>query len=124
MGQLDGKVAIVTGAAQGIGNAIAHGLAAEGARIVVADLHGAEAAAGAFTDGVGLTADVADEASVQALVDEVVERCGTVDSSSTTPASTRRSRCGRSPRSRSTSGARSWTSTSRRCSSCAALWCR
>ena len=48
MGQLDGKVAIVTGAAQGIGNAIAHGLAAEGARIVVADLQGAEAAAGAF----------------------------------------------------------------------------
>ena len=55
------------------------GLAAEGARIVVADLHGAEAAAEAFPDGVGLTADVADEAAVQALVDEVVERCGTID---------------------------------------------
>jgi NAD(P)-dependent dehydrogenase (short-subunit alcohol dehydrogenase family) len=79
MGQLDGKVAIVTGAAQGIGNAIAHGIAAEGARIVVADLQGAEAAAAAFPDGVGLKADVADEASVQALVDDVVEQCGTVD---------------------------------------------
>ena len=79
MGQLDGKVAIVTGGAQGIGNAIAHGLAAEGARIVVADLRGAEEAAAAFPDGLGLTADVADEAAVRALVDEVVERCGTVD---------------------------------------------
>ena len=79
MGQLDGKVALVTGVAQGIGNAIAHGLAAEGARIVVADLRGAEEAAAAFPDGLGLTADVADEAAVRALVDEVVERCGTVD---------------------------------------------
>jgi NAD(P)-dependent dehydrogenase (short-subunit alcohol dehydrogenase family) len=79
MGQLDGKVAVVTGGAQGIGNAIAHGLAAEGARIVVADLQGAEDAAGAFRDGLGLTADVADEAAVQGLVDEVVGRCGTID---------------------------------------------
>jgi NAD(P)-dependent dehydrogenase (short-subunit alcohol dehydrogenase family) len=79
MGQLDGKVALVTGAAQGIGNAIAHGLAAEGARIVVADLKGAEEAAAAFPDGVGIAADVADEAAVQALVDEAVERCGTID---------------------------------------------
>ena len=77
--QLDGKVAIVTGGAQGIGNAIAHGLAAEGARIVVADLHGAEEAAAALPDGVGLTADVADEDAVQSLVDEVVGRCGTID---------------------------------------------
>ena len=53
MGQLDGQVAIVTGGAQGIGNAIAHGLAAEGARIVVADLEGAEAAAAASRTGSG-----------------------------------------------------------------------
>jgi len=79
MGQLDGKVALVTGAAQGIGNAIAQGLAAEGARIVVADLNGAEAAAEAFHDGVGITADVADEAAVRSLVDEVAERCGPID---------------------------------------------
>jgi len=76
---IDGKVAIVTGAAQGIGRAIADELARQGARIVVADLRGAEEAASVFPDGVGITADVGDEASVQRLVDEVVERCGTVD---------------------------------------------
>jgi NAD(P)-dependent dehydrogenase (short-subunit alcohol dehydrogenase family) len=79
MGQLDGRVAIVTGAAQGIGNAIAHGLAAEGARIVVADLRGAEEAAAAFPDGVGIACDVSSEADVQRLADETVERCGGVD---------------------------------------------
>ena len=79
MGALDGKVAVVTGAAQGIGRALAEGLAREGARIVVADLKGAEEAAAAFTDGVGVTADVADEASVQRLADEALERCGRID---------------------------------------------
>ena len=79
MGALDGKVAIVTGAAQGIGNAIAHGLAGEGARIVVADLQHAEEAAAAFPDGVGLTVDVADEAAVQRMVDETLARCGALD---------------------------------------------
>ncbi len=79
MGQLDGKVALVTGGSQGIGLAIAEGLAAEGARIVIADLRGAEAAAAAFPDGVGLTADVADETAVEALVADAVERCGSID---------------------------------------------
>jgi len=76
---LDGKVAIVTGAAQGIGRAIAEGLAAQGARIVVADLQGAEAAARAFPDGVGLTVDVADEAATQRMAADVLERCGAID---------------------------------------------
>ncbi len=79
MGELDGKVAIVTGAAQGIGRAIAEGLAAAGARIVIADLRGAEEAAAVFPDGVGLTVDVASEADAQRLADETIERCGAID---------------------------------------------
>jgi len=79
MAQLEGKVAVVTGAAQGIGRAIADGLAAEGARIVVADLRGAEEAATAYADGVGLTVDVSDEAQVARLVDETLARCGGLD---------------------------------------------
>jgi NAD(P)-dependent dehydrogenase (short-subunit alcohol dehydrogenase family) len=79
MGQFEGKVAVVTGAAQGIGKAIADGLAAQGARIVVADLRGAEEAAAAYPGGVGLTVDVADEQAVQRMVDETVARCGSLD---------------------------------------------
>jgi NAD(P)-dependent dehydrogenase (short-subunit alcohol dehydrogenase family) len=76
---LGGKVAVVTGAAQGIGAAIAHGLAAEGARIVVADLRRAEEAASEYPGGVGITADVADEESVTHLADEVIAQCGGAD---------------------------------------------
>jgi NAD(P)-dependent dehydrogenase (short-subunit alcohol dehydrogenase family) len=79
MGSLDGKVAVVTGAAQGIGRAIADGLAAEGARIVVADLRGAQEAAKAYDGGVAITADVSNEAAVQRLVDETIVQCGSID---------------------------------------------
>jgi NAD(P)-dependent dehydrogenase (short-subunit alcohol dehydrogenase family) len=78
-GSLEGKVAVVTGAAQGIGNAIAKGLAAEGARTVVADLNRAEEAAQEFEGGIGLTVDVADEAQVERMAQQVVERCGRID---------------------------------------------
>ena len=78
-GSLEGKVAIVTGGAQGIGNAIAKGLASEGARIVVADLSRAEEAVQEFEKGIGLTVDVADETQVERMAQEVVERCGRID---------------------------------------------
>jgi NAD(P)-dependent dehydrogenase (short-subunit alcohol dehydrogenase family) len=78
-GPLEGRVAIVTGAAQGIGNAIAKGLAADGARIVVADLNRAEEAAAELEGGVGLTVDVADETQVEEMAREVVDRCGRID---------------------------------------------
>jgi NAD(P)-dependent dehydrogenase (short-subunit alcohol dehydrogenase family) len=76
---LDGKVALVTGAAQGIGRAIADGLAQAGARIAVADLRGADDAAAAYPDGVGVTGDVSNEDDVKRLVAEVVERCAGID---------------------------------------------
>ncbi len=70
MSALDGKVAIVTGGAQGIGAAIASGLEAEGAVVVVADLNPPEG---------GIRADVASEADVAALVEETLERHGRID---------------------------------------------
>jgi NAD(P)-dependent dehydrogenase (short-subunit alcohol dehydrogenase family) len=79
MSALHGKVAIVTGGAQGIGRAIADGLAAEGARIVIADLKGADEAAQAYEGGVGITADVADEAAVERMAAETADRCGGID---------------------------------------------
>ncbi len=76
---LEGKVALVTGAAQGIGRAIADGLADAGARVAVADLRGAGEAAASYTGGVGVTGDVADENDVERIVAEVVDRCGGID---------------------------------------------
>ena len=77
--RLDGRVALVTGGAQGIGRAIAEGLACEGARIVIADLARAEEAAATFPDGVGLEVDVSSEADVARMAEQALDRCGRVD---------------------------------------------
>ena len=76
---MSGQVAIVTGGAKGIGKAIADRLAQDGMRIVIADLQGAEEAATAYPQGVGLTIDVASELDVERMAAEVEERCGRID---------------------------------------------
>jgi 2-hydroxycyclohexanecarboxyl-CoA dehydrogenase len=81
MGRLDGKIAIVTGAGQGIGKAIAEKLAAEGATIVVSDLDEAtaKATASVLPGAVAVRADVTDRPGVQAMVDGIVQQFGRVD---------------------------------------------
>ncbi len=80
--ELAGKVAVVTGGAGGIGRATAALLAAEGARVVVADV---DAEGGKeIADQIGETAafrqaDVSDIDQVQALVDFAVDRFGGLD---------------------------------------------
>ena len=85
MGRLDGRVAIVTGGAKGIGRHYSLALAAEGARLMIADIadgvevagtiaraHGDNSVANAITD-------VSDEAAVKALVAKTMERFGKID---------------------------------------------
>jgi 3-hydroxybutyrate dehydrogenase len=85
MSQLDGKLAIVTGSASGIGRQIALRFAREGAKIAVADLDlgRAQEVVSEITLGGGIATavamDVADEAQVEAGVDEVAARLGGVD---------------------------------------------
>ena len=76
---LAGQTAIVTGGVQGIGRAIADGLARAGARLVIADLAGAQEAATRYPGGIGVTADVSDQGDIDAMVDTAIEATGRVD---------------------------------------------
>ena len=82
--ELKGKVALVTGAASGLGKAIAGRFARAGARVVIADLDADAASRTARENGtddraLGVAMDVTDEAAVNAGVARVVEAYGGVD---------------------------------------------
>ncbi len=80
MGRLDNKVAIITGAASGIGRATAKVFASEGAKVVVADLDDkAGAPLAQELGGLYVSVNVADEESVKAMYAAVVAKYGGVD---------------------------------------------
>ena len=80
--RLDGKTAVITGAARGIGRAIAQGMAEAGAQVVIADidLDTARQTAAELGDGaLALPLDAADVASCQQLVADVIAQTGQLD---------------------------------------------
>ncbi|HLQ84941.1 MAG TPA: 3-hydroxybutyrate dehydrogenase [Salinisphaeraceae bacterium] len=85
MKNLEGKVAMVTGAASGIGNAIAETYAKQGAQVAIADLdqEAADKAADKINKeggkAIGVAMDVTDEDAVNAGTDKVVEEFGALD---------------------------------------------
>jgi 3-oxoacyl-[acyl-carrier protein] reductase len=81
---LNGRVAVITGAAQGLGLAIAETFAAEGASVVLADMNEEQVVASARSLGIGdralgVRCNVTDEADVDALVAAATERYGRLD---------------------------------------------
>ena len=81
MARFDGKVALVTGGASGIGAAIGQRLREDGARVVLADIdgEGLARAAAADPDVATVSCDVTDSAAVEAAVAEAVRRFGRLD---------------------------------------------
>ena len=81
--RLGSRVALITGAAQGLGRAFAHRLVAEGARVAVADrnMKGAEGVVEELGDdrAFAVQVDVADEASVGAMISAIVQRWSRLD---------------------------------------------
>ena len=80
--KLNDKVAVITGAARGIGKAIAERYVQEGAMVAIADMNepGANAVASALgPQAVGIKLDVTDQASIDAMVSAMVSRFGGID---------------------------------------------
>ena len=82
MGRLDGRVALVSGAAQGIGATYALALAAEGARVSVCDLEPPDATLAAIRarggEAIGVAADITSAAAVAAWIEATIRAFGTV----------------------------------------------
>jgi pyridoxal 4-dehydrogenase len=80
-GRLANRVAIVSGAARGIGRAIARKLSAEGATVVIADIDaaGGRAAAAELPSASAVTTDVSNPEQVSALVDATIDQHGKID---------------------------------------------
>ncbi len=86
MFKLDGKIAVVTGGAGGIGAALAMGLGVQGATVVVSSRNqeaiqktAQQIAAATGNQAVAIVADVTDEASMQKMVDSVMQQYGRID---------------------------------------------
>ena len=80
MSRLTGKVALVTGGARGIGRHYSQGLAAEGARVMIADIEdGSGLAKELGANAASAVCDVSDEGQVQALVARTLDRFGQID---------------------------------------------
>lgn len=79
--RLDGKVAVITGGAGGIGAATARLMAARGGRVVIADIavERARGIASELPDAIGLPLDLADEASVEAMIAATIAHFGQLD---------------------------------------------
>lgn len=79
--RLENKVAVITGAAQGLGEALATRLGAEGCKVVIGDINieAASKVAESIEDAVAMQVNVADEEQVAALFDLAIEKYGKVD---------------------------------------------
>ncbi|MDJ0924921.1 MAG: SDR family oxidoreductase [Acidimicrobiia bacterium] len=84
MGVFDGQTIIVTGGARGIGRAYCHGLAQEGASLVIADLNGADDVVAEVeemgAEAVSVITDVSSPESTEAMAASALERFGRIDS--------------------------------------------
>jgi NAD(P)-dependent dehydrogenase (short-subunit alcohol dehydrogenase family) len=82
MGRVEGKVALITGGASGLGSATARVLAEQGARVVITDIDveaGARVAAGIGHEALFIQQDVASEADWERVISRVIEEYGKLD---------------------------------------------